>query len=72
MVCRALLPTQLQLVANLTAAIQSKDLDAAKTAYTRSRPVYEQIEVGNELYCNYTCILSVLPGHLCSTTLHTQ
>lgn len=67
MACRALLPTQLRLVANLTAAIQSRDLDAAKAAYTRSRPVYEQIEVGNEPYC--ICNLSVLPGHLCSTTL---
>ena len=43
--CRALLPAQQELAANLTAAIETQDLNAAKAAYLRLRPIYEQIEV---------------------------
>lgn len=42
---RALLPFQLQAVANLTTAIQSGNLNAARAAYARARPPYEQFEV---------------------------
>jgi len=42
---RALMPFQIDLVKELSEAIDSGDLDAVKTAYTRSRPIYEQVEV---------------------------
>lgn len=41
---KALLPYQAKEAKALTAAITSKDLAAAKAAYTRMRPIYEQIE----------------------------
>ena len=45
LMCRALMPYQIEAVENLTAAIQGGSLPAARAAYTRARYPYEQIEV---------------------------
>lgn len=42
---RGLLVVQQEHAANLSSAIRAQDLDAAKLAYLRLRPYYEQIEV---------------------------
>ena len=45
------MPYQIEAVENLTAAIQSGSLPAARAAYSRARYPYEQMEVRAALLC---------------------